>query len=220
VRTRLKVLTCPSDIPNTLSNGTTNHNYGVNYGNTNLYGTTVGGVAFGGAPFRAYPAGWLSDSAMQAEYAWAQPDSDKFNKYPQHGKAGQPQPAIAQIADGTSNTLMVAELIQGQGQDLRGYIWWGNASGFTAYNLPNSNAPDVMTGGSCNVAGTWNIPCTTVNSNQFPKMSSARSRHAGGGVDAARCDGSVFFVRDSVPIAVWRALSTSEGGEVFSANDI
>jgi prepilin-type processing-associated H-X9-DG protein len=73
-------------------------------------------------------------------------------------------------------------------------------------------------GGSCNVAATSNLPCTTISTDARPRMIAARSRHAGGGVNAVRCDGSVGFVRDSIPIAIWRALSTSEGGEVFTTD--
>jgi prepilin-type processing-associated H-X9-DG protein len=216
---QLKVLTCPSDVVAAPYAGMTHHNYGVNYGNTNMYGTTVAGVPFGGAPFRGYPAGWLSDAGMQAYYGWAQPDSDKHAKYQQYGAAGQPQGVLEQITDGTSNTLMMAELVQGQGgdahPDLRGFIWWGNASGFTTFNLPNSNAPDVMTGGACNVAATWNIPCTTINSQAFPKMSSARSRHSPGGVNVVFCDGHVAWIPNSISLPVWRAMGTTQGGEVL-----
>jgi prepilin-type N-terminal cleavage/methylation domain-containing protein/prepilin-type processing-associated H-X9-DG protein len=216
---QLKILTCPSDTVAGTYAGMTHHNYGVNYGNTNMYGTTVAGVTFGGAPFRAYPAGWLTDATMQATYGWAQPDSDKRVLFQQYGPAGQPQATIPSISDGTSNTLMVSELIQGQGgdsaPDLRGFIWWGSASGFTAFNPPNSNAPDVMTGGACNVAATWNIPCSTINSQSLPKMSSARSRHAAGGVNAAFCDGHVQWIPNTINLGVWRAMSTTQGGEVF-----
>jgi prepilin-type N-terminal cleavage/methylation domain-containing protein/prepilin-type processing-associated H-X9-DG protein len=215
---QLKVLTCPSDQIAATYAGMTHHNYGVNYGNTNLYGTTVNGVAFGGAPFRGYPAGWLTDKDMQTFYSWAQPDSDKKVKYQQYGAAGQPQGTIQTITDGTSNTLMVAELIQGQGgdakPDLRGFIWWGNASGFTTFNPPNSNAPDVQTGGACNIEATWGIPCTTLNTQDFPRMASARSRHNGfGGVNVVFCDGHTAWINNSINITVWRALGTSQGGE-------
>jgi prepilin-type processing-associated H-X9-DG protein len=217
---QLKVLTCPSDTVAATYAGMTHHNYGVNYGNTNMYGTTVNGIVFGGAPFRGYPAGWLSDAKMQQTYGWAQPDSDKRVLFQQYGFAGQPQQAIGQITDGTSNTLMVSEVIQGQGgdsaPDLRGFVWWGSASGFTAFNLPNSNAPDVMTGGACNIPATWNIPCTTINSQSFPKMSSARSQHNGrSGVNAAFCDGHVTWISNGISLATWQALSTSQGGEVL-----
>jgi prepilin-type N-terminal cleavage/methylation domain-containing protein/prepilin-type processing-associated H-X9-DG protein len=220
---RLKILTCPSDTPSAplpvsvggVTYNLTAHNYAVNYGNTNLYGTTVAGVPFGGAPFRCYPAGWLSDATMQSTYGWAQPDSDKRVLFQQYGPAGKPQQPLTSITDGTSNTLMASEVIQGQGGDLRGFSWWGNATGFTAFNLPNSNAPDVMTGGVCNVQATYNIPCTTINSSAFPRMASARSRHSGGGVNAVYCDGHVQWVPNSISLPVWRSLSTSQGGEVF-----
>jgi prepilin-type N-terminal cleavage/methylation domain-containing protein/prepilin-type processing-associated H-X9-DG protein len=223
---RVKTYTCPSDTPSAPLNVTvsgvtyslTAHNIAVNYGNTNLYGTTVAGVPFGGAPFRCYPAGWLTDGTMQSTYGWAQPDSDKWARFRQHGNAGQPQQALPTLADGTSNTLMAAEVIQGQGGDLRGFIWWGNATGFTAFNPPNANAPDVQTGGRCNVAATYNIPCTTLNSTEFPRMAAARSRHAAGGVNAVYCDGHVGWVSNTVSLALWRAMSTSQGGEVMGDN--
>src|SRR5262249_51726083 len=143
---KVKIMLCPSDAEAAPYGVLTHHNYGVNYGNTNMYGTTVAGVLFGGAPFRGYPAGGLTDTAMQTFYGWAQPDSDKQVRFQQWGKAGQPQGVIHQIQDGSSNTLMMSELVKGQGgssaPDLRGFIWWGSASGFTAFNLPNSNAPD------------------------------------------------------------------------------
>jgi prepilin-type processing-associated H-X9-DG protein len=212
---RLQILTCPSDLPSTANNLITCHNYAVNFGNTNFYGTTVNNVPFGGAPFRCYPAGWLTDTKMQSTYGWAQPDSDKWNMFPQHGKAGQPQQRLTDITDGTSETLMVAEVIQGQGGDLRGFIWWGNATGFTTFNLPNANAPDVMTGGTCNVAATWNIPCTTINTQDFPKMSATRSRHSGGGVNVIFCDGHTAWISNDIALPVWRALGTSQGQEVI-----
>jgi prepilin-type processing-associated H-X9-DG protein len=49
------------------------------------------------------------------------------------------------------------------------------------------------------------------------QVAAARSRHSGG-VNAALCDGSIRFVRDSIALAVWQALGTADGGEVFSDN--
>jgi prepilin-type processing-associated H-X9-DG protein len=46
-------------------------------------------------------------------------------------------------------------------------------------------------------------------------MMAARSRHPSG-VQAVLCDGHVAFFQDSIPIATWRALGTSEGGETFT----
>ncbi len=46
----------------------------------------------------------------------------------------------------------------------------------------------------------------------------ARSNFSGG-VNVAMGDGSVRFVRNSIPLPTWRALSTRSGGEVISGND-
>jgi prepilin-type processing-associated H-X9-DG protein len=151
---------------------------------------------------------------MAKEYGQNHPDHDRYGHYPDLGQAGTPQAALGNIQDGTSTTLLAAEVIQGQGGDLRGFSWWGDAAGFTAYNPPNANAPDVMMGGTCNSKATWGIPCTTISTNSLPRMQVARSRHAQGGVNVAFCDGHVSFIFNGIDINVWRALSTSLGGEV------
>jgi prepilin-type N-terminal cleavage/methylation domain-containing protein/prepilin-type processing-associated H-X9-DG protein len=220
---RIATLTCPSDIPSKANNGITNHNYVVNYGNTNLYQTTVNGVAFGGAPFRCYPAGWLSDGTMQGTYGWAQPDSDKNELFQQHGPAGDPQ-ALTSITDGTSSTLMMSEVIQGQQGDLRGFAWWGNVTGFTTFFPPNANAPDILTGGTCvkptTLTPPWlpNPPCNDFNTQAFPRMMLARSRHAPGGVHVLFCDGHTGWVSDSINLATWRAMGTAQAEDIVDGS--
>jgi prepilin-type processing-associated H-X9-DG protein len=46
-------------------------------------------------------------------------------------------------------------------------------------------------------------------------MMGSRSLHTAG-VNAAMCDGSVRFVRDSVNRAAWMAAGTSQGGETLT----
>jgi prepilin-type N-terminal cleavage/methylation domain-containing protein/prepilin-type processing-associated H-X9-DG protein len=221
-RARLKVMTCPSDTPNAPLNQITNHNYAVNYGNTSFFQApiTSGGVTvpFLGAPFSCYPASWMTNSPMINEYAQNHPDHDLRGKY--GPDAGQPQASLGQMSssDGSSNTIMLSEVIQGQGNDLRGFSWWGGATGFTTWFPPNANAPDVQMGGICNVAAT-NIPCTTISQNDRPRMMAARSRHAGGGVNLVMCDGATRFVQQGIDINVWRALSTARGGEILPSAD-
>jgi prepilin-type N-terminal cleavage/methylation domain-containing protein/prepilin-type processing-associated H-X9-DG protein len=122
---------------------------------------------------------------------------------------------LANIADGTSNTMLAAEVRQGQGRDLRGFTWWGDASGFSTYLAPNSTSPDVIyTTFYCNDVPP-NPPCIGTPTATNPTMFAARSRHTGG-LQALMGDGSVRFVRNSIALPTWRAMSTSQGGEVIS----
>lgn len=45
----------------------------------------------------------------------------------------------------------------------------------------------------------------------------ARSNHTNG-VNVVRCDGSVRYVNNNIPLATWRAMGTRDGGEVVSDN--
>jgi prepilin-type N-terminal cleavage/methylation domain-containing protein/prepilin-type processing-associated H-X9-DG protein len=182
---RFKALTCPSDMPNKPISGITSHNYAVNYGNTG-YGqqATLNGVRFGQAPFARA-------------------------KNPNNVFAGK---RLAELTDGTSNTMLAAEVRQGQGTDLRGFTWWGDACNFTTYLNPNSTQPDVIyTPSYCNQV-QQNPPCTGTPTSTAPSMFAARSRHPNG-VQVLMGDGAVRFVTNNIDINAWRAASTSEGGE-------
>jgi prepilin-type processing-associated H-X9-DG protein len=48
-------------------------------------------------------------------------------------------------------------------------------------------------------------------------MNAARSRHPGG-VNATFADGSVKFCKNSINVNIWRALSSTHGAEVISAD--
>ncbi len=186
---RLKVYTCPSDQPNAPIGTMTNNNYAVNLGNT-AYNqqANLNGVVFGGAPFRTNFNGQIRKETLTG------------------------------ITDGTSNTVMFAEVIQGIGTDLRGFVWWGDAAGVSSYLGPNSPLPDrIYTSFYCNNQPARRLPCA-VSTTTDPSMMGARGRHTGG-VMVSLCDGSVRFVRDSVSIANWRAASTSQGGEVLGLDN-
>jgi prepilin-type N-terminal cleavage/methylation domain-containing protein/prepilin-type processing-associated H-X9-DG protein len=208
--TRLPTYTCPSDQASSPSGNIQNHNYVVCNGNTTMFqaNVSVGGttVVFGGAPFNAYPGSISDDGPTNAAQAvgWTR-------------IYGQPV-KMTDITDGTSNTLMLSEVNQGQGLDARGFSWWGGASSFSTLYPPNTSAPDVMTGAWCNTASPQNAPCTTSSGSPPSELSRrqfARSRHSGG-VNAAMCDGSLRFVTNSVSVLNWRAMGTSQGGEVIS----
>jgi prepilin-type N-terminal cleavage/methylation domain-containing protein/prepilin-type processing-associated H-X9-DG protein len=230
---RLASWSCPSDTPQTWNNGggnLTENNYVLNAGNTTFYQVnlplinggkqpcatgTPGCTTFGGAPFSWYANSDLNDDSTFPYDQNSPPGPNAAN-----GKMGKPV-KIADITDGTSNTLMASETVQGKNvgtaNDLRGLTWWGGAAGFTTYLPPNSSLPDVVTGGACDPA--HNPPCTTTSTPTYPRLMGARSFHTSG-VNAAMCDGSVRFVPNDISFTVWQALGSSKGGETVDLSDL
>ncbi len=213
---RIAALTCPSSPQSapwaswplkTIGTGPhlTSHNYAANFGNTvlgqsDLFVGTPREVRFGGAPFGEI--------------------------YSTEG-AG-PSVTLAQVTDGLSNTLLAAEVVQGVGAwtsesarplgDLRGFTWWGDAAGVMAYLGPNSSEPDLIYSSAwCRSLLDGNPPCSGPISGLGGGLYASRSKHPGG-VNVGLCDGSVKFVKNSIAINTWRALGTTRGGEVLSAD--
>jgi prepilin-type N-terminal cleavage/methylation domain-containing protein/prepilin-type processing-associated H-X9-DG protein len=130
--------------------------------------------------------------------------------------------AIRDITDGTSNTMLMSEVLigpnTGTSSDARGDLWSDSkcAYMYCAATPPNTLLPDQLdgTGGCPNPAVSPH--CVASTGSQL-ELNAARSYH-GGGVNVVFCDGSVKFVKDSVGLATWRAVSTMAGGEVVSAD--
>ena len=141
---------------------------------------------------------------------------------------------IADITDGTSNTVAFSESTLGKGavpatptaSDYR----------FLVIELPGGSDTTPADCGAA--AGTWSAkrggkwidghygntlynhyytpnPATwdCGNASHNKGLSTARSYHSGG-VNVALADGSVRFVSDAVALPTWRALATRAGGEV------
>ncbi|QDV58089.1 DUF1559 domain-containing protein [Rosistilla oblonga] len=181
---RLDAHSCPSDMPNTPISTITSHNYAANYGNTGNAQQTVNGVLFEGAPY-----GTASSTNLK-------------------------QYKFRDVLDGLSNTLMIAEVLQGKGGDLRGFTWWADATGFTTFLGPNTALPDrIYSSSYCQNLEVAGLPCA-VSTTTNPTMFASRSRHPGG-VQVGKCDGSVRFVAETVDLNAWRASSTTYGGEAL-----
>jgi prepilin-type processing-associated H-X9-DG protein len=134
VTTRIAFFQCPSDVTNTfnvkgsavgavLSSAPalviTKGNYGVNWGNTDYGQGQTGDSRFASNPsaMRAAPFGY------------------------NQGATGPLLSSIASMTDGSSNTLLASELLQGAMDDIRGVVWtdFPGSHSFVTRLGPNGN---------------------------------------------------------------------------------
>ena len=147
---------------------------------------------------------------------------------------------FAEISDGLSNTVAISETLKGTGQDL-------SSVSLSQINVKThiasiGTSATLLTEAACNATTTWvgdrgrewfrgSFVLATYNHYYAPNskspdctnpgralaLTAARSSHPGG-VNAALCDGSVRFIKDSTALATWQALATRNGGELLSAD--
>ena len=159
--------------------------------------------------------------------------------------APERQTRLAEVTDGTSNTALFAEIKRGShpGHDTLDVLkvaaaaWGAGAPPTNPGNLTppagcgGTGTGEAVTGlryylGAAHTAFyTHTLPPNApqrdcVRQPTFDQFHlAARSYHAGG-VNVALVDGSVRFVRDTVPFTTWRALGTRAGNETFSHDDL
>ncbi|WP_439629936.1 DUF1559 domain-containing protein [Gemmata sp.] len=108
---------------------------------------------------------------------------------------------LTDIADGTSGTLMLME------------ISWGSDSVGTRYRSWVRGRTNT---GERDVTGAKNV----VNSINTPGVATFNDIAAGsphpGGANFAFADGSVRFLRESIPLGTYRSMASRDGGEVVS----
>jgi len=213
---RLNVYTCPSDQPQApisrtdsgVTRSVTSHNYAVNFGNLFVFQTyaTYGNLRFLGAPF--------SDIGS--------PNASVPGSILTGPAGGYKSIRLSDVTDGLSNTMFAAEVIQAATvdsakRDLRGFGWWYGGCTYQSWLAPNSTLPDQMEGTSYCLYPYANNPPCIVAPDVTLITTAARSRHPGG-VNALMGDGSVKFMKNSINLFTWRALSTTQGSEVVSSD--
>jgi prepilin-type processing-associated H-X9-DG protein len=132
------------------------------------------------------------------------------------GNQGTPwQYSLTQITDGSSNTLLMAEILMAKNDtdgDGRGDFINNDGNDanhqFMTINTPNGGT-DVN---GCVASTDPYMPCTTSTTNV---NAAARSRHSGG-AHALFADGTAKFVSNGIDLISWRALSTADGAETIS----
>jgi prepilin-type N-terminal cleavage/methylation domain-containing protein/prepilin-type processing-associated H-X9-DG protein len=185
--TRLEIYLCPSDATNSPIT------------------SSINGIAYA-CTSQNYAANFGNTTVLQGA-----PFVDIGSPLGDYEQPARRTVGFVAITDGLSNTMLVSEVVVGQGQDLRGFSWWGDAATFESFTTPNGSFPDVLFSPIYCINRSPNPPCT-VATTALPEMYAARSRHPGG-VQIAWADGAVRFVKDTVSLPVWRAMSTTAGGE-------
>jgi len=127
---------------------------------------------------------------------------------------------LAEVTDGTSNTLMFSEVVMAlkdTDYDCRGDVHNDHDGHvFTTVNTPNAGV-DVCYICTSPVATQRVPPPCQQTSSRYDYSANApavstRSLHPAG-VNAVLVDGSVQFITNSISIATWRALGSSQGAE-------
>ena len=124
---------------------------------------------------------------------------------------------IIDIKDGTSNTLMLGEIlvaIDTNVNDLRGRYSnsWELNNSFSTLNPPNTTVSDKQNYQGVSIP---KAPLTNVANNGTQNLS-ARSTHTGG-ANFALADGSVRFIQNSIDPVIYAQLGTREMGEPASS---
>lgn len=136
--------------------------------------------------------------------------------------------SLAQIRDGTSNTLLAGESINGVGKYDQGSTaapvspprfgpYWGSGTHTAVHGRidPPSSASAISF--LPNAGSGYLYPASSQFGLKAPYAWTFSSRHPGG-VNMLMADGSVRFIKNSVSVYTWWALSTMAGGEVVSSD--
>jgi prepilin-type N-terminal cleavage/methylation domain-containing protein/prepilin-type processing-associated H-X9-DG protein len=206
----LTVLWCPSD-------GTIN---GLRFFETKAGwdGTTVGitYTNYAGMLGTYCPSSGSNPSsgAMAAENGMYPDVGTPFPASGTVGSATRSPVKIANITDGTSNTIAFAETCHGKytqfgcnaggGCDYNGGGWWADGdyedSTITSFYPPNIAIPPTY-----NSTGVWQNADGCDNGNNIPPMTSM-SFHPGG-INAGFADGSVHFIKNSISSWNWQGIT-------------
>ncbi len=216
--TKLSVFQCPSDRENTFQVNPTyspylstpifaKGNYGASWGNT--YWSQDGtAVANWGGPPMIDPGTGAAPSYRKSAFGF-------FTI------------GMNSLTDGSSNTVFVAEVLQGETYDIRGLMWSTIPGGCSFFSrMPPNNPSDYYQTGLfgdylnnlyfCVSEPAMDLPCTS-NAGDQTAYAGARSRHPGG-LNVLLGDGSVRFVKNSLSMPIWLGLNTIGGGEIMSAD--
>jgi prepilin-type N-terminal cleavage/methylation domain-containing protein/prepilin-type processing-associated H-X9-DG protein len=208
--TKIKTFICPTDPNQSFPANWAPNNYRVNQGSSILWGNNPGtshpGISAPNGPFHQNSTVTLpgitdgtSNTAMVSEHPTGSFNTGAVSAHNTFrlGQSTGLYPATPDEAVTMCEGLTPSQQLQYNGQPWVGAPWIQGYHSTTVYfhvGPPNSRSCMYPSGR----IGT-----------------AARSLHTGG-VNLAMCDGSVRFVNNSIPLSVWRAMGSRNGGEVVS----
>lgn len=192
-------------------------NYGGSFGDN-----YCGGVLCGGLPWETYPA----PTAGRAKIGWDGYWGTNFGP-PGGFTAGAgimrgffdyrltaAPPTIASVTDGTSNTIIVGEMLPSRAADANFWFQNGGTHGTTVPINWNSNTVDPS---SANCVNNWQGASAPLGCRFGAAAKGFASFHSGG-ANFSFSDGSVKFLKSTIAMPVYCALGSRNGGEVISAD--
>jgi prepilin-type N-terminal cleavage/methylation domain-containing protein/prepilin-type processing-associated H-X9-DG protein len=184
---------------------------------------------------------WLCDACEQT------PSTVAPGEFPRGPFYNRSCVRLASLTDGTSQTAFFSEKRRGQGiSDPRGDMWMMDSTPSLALTYQTCTSLDLTMAMSLSsrLGATWAIgdmTCTTYNHVSGPNSRTCAgmtpdmmmpgasmvnmavqlppSSYHPGGVNLLFGDGSVHYIKDTIALNVWRALSTRNGGEATSSSD-
>jgi prepilin-type N-terminal cleavage/methylation domain-containing protein/prepilin-type processing-associated H-X9-DG protein len=163
---------------------------------------------------------WSQQATVVAGVNWAY-----LNTAFGHGDNGPV--TFAQVADGLSSTVFMAEILQGAQNDVRGLLW-SSVPGGDSFNtrFPPNSFKDIYRGPAtgdllsqavlCVSEPGMQLNCSAIGSDAAVYVGS-KSRHPGG-INSLFGDGSVRFIKSSITAGLWKGLNTINSNEVISAD--
>jgi prepilin-type N-terminal cleavage/methylation domain-containing protein/prepilin-type processing-associated H-X9-DG protein len=126
----------------------------------------------------------------------------------------QPPPNIASVTDGTSNSVLVGEVIPSRAADSNFWFQNGGIHGMTVPVNWNSN---TVPAAQANCFNNWQGASAPLGCRFGSAAKGFASFHPGGS-NFLFADGSVRFLKASISMPIYAALGSRAGGEVISSD--
>ncbi len=185
-------------------------NYSGSFGDNYCGGILAGGSLPWETPYNASPPagqpriGWNGYWGTQ----FGPPDGFTKGAGTMRGffdyRGTQKTPNIASVTDGTSNTIIVGEVLPSNAADNNFWMFNGSYAGTTVPLGFNSATVMPIAGGPCS-STTWQSASAPVGCRFGASAKGFISRHPGG-ANFAFADGSVHFLKNSINMATYCAL--------------